>query len=211
MQTFLPYLNFKLSAQSLDHKRLGKQRVETLQLLQANNNLDSPWRNHPVFRMWYGYPVLLAAYGVAMCEQWVINGYADTCKTKILATLPCDKQADFALQMSNLPFSSFPVEYRFPIWMTSLQYHITSEYRSILLAKNPDFYGKLHWQETPKEKMNYPLFPTVGDKLEDETRIDNVIFSDCQGNGMVEAGGHMLKVEHVKKITNSVNHIWRKA
>ena len=40
MQTFLPYRNFRKSLQSLDDKRLGKQRVETFQIL--NNLLGRP-------------------------------------------------------------------------------------------------------------------------------------------------------------------------
>ena len=35
MQTFLPYPDFKKSASCLDYKRLGKQRVEGLQILNA--------------------------------------------------------------------------------------------------------------------------------------------------------------------------------
>lgn len=35
MQTFLPYKDFKKSAQALDRQRLGKQRVETMQLMTA--------------------------------------------------------------------------------------------------------------------------------------------------------------------------------
>lgn len=35
MQTFLPYENFEESAYALDTRRLGKQRVETYQIMQA--------------------------------------------------------------------------------------------------------------------------------------------------------------------------------
>ena len=35
MQTFLPYPSFYFSAKSLDNKRLGKQRVEVLQILKT--------------------------------------------------------------------------------------------------------------------------------------------------------------------------------
>jgi len=35
MQTFLPFPDFKKSASCLDYKRLGKQRVEGLQILNA--------------------------------------------------------------------------------------------------------------------------------------------------------------------------------
>ena len=35
MQTFLPYPDFERSAKVLDNKRLGKQRVEVLQILNV--------------------------------------------------------------------------------------------------------------------------------------------------------------------------------
>lgn len=35
MQTFLPYPDFAESASVLDRQRLGKQRVETLQVMKA--------------------------------------------------------------------------------------------------------------------------------------------------------------------------------
>ena len=40
MQTFLPYPDFKKSASCLDYKRLGKQRVEGLQILNAIQGRD---------------------------------------------------------------------------------------------------------------------------------------------------------------------------
>ena len=41
MQTFLPYPDFARSARVLDRKRLGKQRVETLQVLPQSSNLTA--------------------------------------------------------------------------------------------------------------------------------------------------------------------------
>lgn len=35
MQTFLPYISFEESAACLDYRRLGKQRLEAKQLLNA--------------------------------------------------------------------------------------------------------------------------------------------------------------------------------
>ena len=35
MQTFLPYTDFRKSLESLDNKRLGKQRVEAYQIISA--------------------------------------------------------------------------------------------------------------------------------------------------------------------------------
>ena len=35
MQTFLPYKSFKKSAETLDYQRLGKQRVEAMQIINV--------------------------------------------------------------------------------------------------------------------------------------------------------------------------------
>jgi hypothetical protein len=54
MQTFLPVADFEESARLLDSPRLGKQRVETLQVLRALELPDYGWASHPVVRMWRG-------------------------------------------------------------------------------------------------------------------------------------------------------------
>ncbi|GAA3827626.1 pyrimidine dimer DNA glycosylase/endonuclease V [Nocardioides panacisoli] len=43
MQTFLPYADFARSARSLDPKRLGKQRVEALQVVRALTTAGYGW------------------------------------------------------------------------------------------------------------------------------------------------------------------------
>jgi hypothetical protein len=50
MQTFLPYPDSKKSIQTLDYRRLGKQRVEAYQILRAIT-YGSGWRYHPVTKM----------------------------------------------------------------------------------------------------------------------------------------------------------------
>ena len=47
MQTFLPVADFAESARLLDSPRLGKQRVETLQVLRALELPDYGWVSHP--------------------------------------------------------------------------------------------------------------------------------------------------------------------
>src|SRR3954467_500955 len=54
MQTFLPVADFAGSARLLDTPRLGKQRVETLQILRAIELPDYGWANHPAVLMWRG-------------------------------------------------------------------------------------------------------------------------------------------------------------
>ena len=58
MQTFLPYDDFVLSLDCLDYRRLGKQRVEAMQLLNAMKREKGGWINHPATKMWRGYEVV---------------------------------------------------------------------------------------------------------------------------------------------------------
>jgi len=79
MQTFLPYPDFTASARALDRQRLGKQRVEVLQLMNAINGLSAGWwRNHPAAKMWRGHLCYLATYGSAVCDEWIRRGYRDS-------------------------------------------------------------------------------------------------------------------------------------
>ncbi|WP_188987511.1 MSMEG_6728 family protein [Saccharopolyspora thermophila] len=89
MQTFLPYPGFAETARVLDSRRLGKQRVEALQILRALTVPGHGWRHHPVTAMWAGYEEALACYGLAICGVWVGTGRRDTCA----ATLRRDLEA----------------------------------------------------------------------------------------------------------------------
>ena len=142
MQTFLPYPSFVRSAQCLDRQRLGKQRVECLQILQALLlHKGGGWTNHPATRMWRGYERMLAQYGIAMCDEWVRRGYKDTCQRKIAAL------GRRAPQSSNCK----------PRWLGLSKFH--ASHRSNLLRKDWYWYGHYRWKEPddlpyvwPKEK-----------------------------------------------------------
>ena len=77
MQTFLPYADFQRSAQVLDYKRLGKQRVEALQIhnIVSGKRTTGGWLNHPAVRMWEGYADCLAHYHDVMIREWIARGY----------------------------------------------------------------------------------------------------------------------------------------
>lgn len=85
MQTFLPFPDFEASAKVLDRQRLGKQRVETLQIVHALSGTSSGWRNHPAVRMWRGYELALIKYGLVICAEWVGRGYKDSVTEKLMA------------------------------------------------------------------------------------------------------------------------------
>jgi hypothetical protein len=68
VNTFLPFPQFTKSAQALDYKRLGKQRVEAWQILQALRGETKGWTNHPATKMWRGHEKALCEYGIAICK-----------------------------------------------------------------------------------------------------------------------------------------------
>lgn len=130
MQTFVPYgPNFLANAQCLDNKRLGKQRVECLQILNALTDPTAKgWRNHPATRMWDGHIPALVLYGRAMCAEWTRKGYKDTCADKML-----QRAADMCIDLE------YPV---LPSWLSD--YEVMESHRSNLIRKLPDHYG-LMW------------------------------------------------------------------
>ena len=125
MQTFLPYPDFKDSANVLDVKRLGKQRVECLQILQTLLENKTAWRNHPAVRMWRGYEQCLVSYGITICLEWLEQGYKDTCLTKI------EEYQDGEIIK--------------PPWLGNKEFH--SSHRSNLLRKNYEWYSYFEWTE----------------------------------------------------------------
>lgn len=134
MQTFLPYPNFKTSAMVLDRSRLGKQRVETLQILNALMGLSEGWRNHPATKMWAGYEGALWLYGQTMIGEWVDRGYQNN------MVLPGN-------------FTTNDIE--FPPWLGKPEFH--ASHRSNLLRKDPLWYGQFGWTETPDLAYVWPL------------------------------------------------------
>lgn len=84
MQTFMPHPNYADSARTLDRQRLGKQRVEGLQIFKALNG-GGGWQNHPAVKMWRGFEGALAEYVLAVCQEWTGRGYKDTIADRIRA------------------------------------------------------------------------------------------------------------------------------
>src|SRR3954467_7485357 len=80
MQSFLPYADFARTAAVLDPRRLGKQRVEAIQILRGLTVANYGWRHHPAVKMWAGYEEALARYGLDICSAWTATGRPDTCE-----------------------------------------------------------------------------------------------------------------------------------
>jgi hypothetical protein len=121
MQTFLPLPNFHATAEVLDYKRLGKQRVEAWQILRALRNETKGWVNHPATVMWRGHEQSLILYGIVICNEWIKRGYQD-------ALLP---QFQAELTDPNAPL---------PWWFGFKPLHLS--HRSNLIRKDADYYSK---------------------------------------------------------------------
>lgn len=141
MQTFLPLPDYAESARVLDYKRLGKQRVECKQILLAMNKTSGGWVNHPATKMWRGYEIELARYGFAMCREWVSRGYNDS-----LAVFFTDVVRKYHAEGRN-PYC--------PPWLGNEELH--ASHRSNLLRKDPLYYGKFNWVETPFLPYVWPV------------------------------------------------------
>ena len=78
MQTFMQQQSYKLVAQELDDKRLGKQRVEAYQIskaLKGDYATSGAWENHPATLMWRGYEHQLGWYGFYICQSLASKTY----------------------------------------------------------------------------------------------------------------------------------------
>jgi len=123
MQTFLPYKDFVKSASVLDRQRLGKQRVENLQVIKALITPGYGWQNHPAVKMWRGHEYTLLKYQEAICNEWTSRGYKDTCLEKSIDLL-----------------AGYPIGITKPEWLGDVEFH--KSHQSNLLRKFPEHYSQ---------------------------------------------------------------------
>ena len=144
MQTFLPYPDFAASALALDTKRLGKQRVETIQVLRGLIQPGYGWRHHPAVKMWHGYEEALVRYGLDMCAAWTAEGRADTCAATMMTDLLAAGGTDHIRTQAELAAAG-----ELPPWLGDESLH--HSHRSALVRKAPEFYRKLFGDEVPDD------------------------------------------------------------
>jgi hypothetical protein len=124
MQTFLPYPDFKQSMQILDYRRLGKQRVEAMQLINAiESKTNRGWSNHPATKMWRSYVDALKLYHNEAIIEWVRRGYKNTMKLY---------QVDYIV---------------YPHWLGDADFH--KSHQSNLYHKSPADYPEFEMEFIP--------------------------------------------------------------
>ncbi|MHA6792088.1 MSMEG_6728 family protein [Pseudonocardia bannensis] len=149
MQTFLPYPDFAASAATLDDLRLGKQRVEALQVVRALTRETYGWKRHPAVRMWDGHTEAAAAYGLAVCAEWTARGRPDTCAVSIGEDLVA---AGMAPPRSQAELEAAGL---LPGWLGDERVH--RSHRAALLRKDPAHYGPLFPAEDPDLPYFWPV------------------------------------------------------
>jgi hypothetical protein len=150
VQTFLPHPDFAESAAVLDGKRLGKQRVEVLQILRALTRAEYGWKRHPAVRMWEGCVEGVGAYGLAVCREWAARGGADTVAASIrddlvAAGLPPVPRAQPELARVRA----------LPEWLGDARLH--DSHRAALVRKDPEHYGALFPDVDPQLPYFWPV------------------------------------------------------
>ncbi|MGS0688212.1 MSMEG_6728 family protein [Nakamurella sp. GG22] len=162
MQTFLPYADFAASIAVLDTARLGKQRVETLQILRALTLPEYGWRNHPAVRMWCGRVDALALYGLISVAHWRERGFPDTTGPQI---------AEFAPEVVGIGQDDLAAAGRLPGWLGDERLH--RSHRSKLLGKNPLHYGR-YFTDVPDDLDYFWPEPDPGDAAVDSA-VDSAV------------------------------------
>jgi hypothetical protein len=137
MQTFLPFETFSDSMLHIDNKRLGNQVYrEGLTLLGGG------WKNHPASKMWRGFECALAHYCLRGAMEMVARNYwKDEVCTRWITYFQ-DKTAELE-DTGNPP------------WLGDGRLH--ASHRANLLRKDPEYYGKFGWSESPDMEYYWPV------------------------------------------------------
>lgn len=135
MQTFFPEKNLIKNFKCLDYRRLGKQRVEAMQIyniLIGKETKKKGWIHHTAVLMWKGYENFLALYHNMCIYEWIYRGYNNNMK---ILNWECD-------------------DFKIPWWYGNENFH--SSHRQTLLSKKYDWYKQFGWKESPKYEYWWP-------------------------------------------------------
>jgi hypothetical protein len=133
MQTFLPYNDFVETANCLDYRRLGKQRVECVQIITTLVNNYGGWLKHPAVKMWTNNIECLKLYTNICIDEWIKRGYKNTMRKFVV-----DEQS-----------------ISYPSWFGDEEFH--NSHKSNLLRKDELFYSKYNWEVSNNLPYKWPV------------------------------------------------------
>ncbi len=143
MQTFTPYSDFEASLRTLDQRRLGKQRVEVIQIVRALTVPGYAWSSHPAVLMWQGYEEALGRYGLIACDVWLELGHGDSCAATITEDLR-------AAGISTIrAYGELAAADALPSWLFDEE--VLRSHRSALVRKDPGHYRPIFGDDVPDD------------------------------------------------------------
>jgi len=154
VNTFITSSSLSECAQNLDNKRLWKQVLEAMEIIETNG-----WKNHPARLMWVDHLDALKIYCNYMIREWLKRGFKSSIKeydiNENLAyfyqlTYKIENDEEYTIVNDLIPLSPPPSplfskrgeegeKILFPKWFCWKFLHLS--HQSSLLRKNEDFYG----------------------------------------------------------------------
>jgi hypothetical protein len=137
----------------LDDKRLGKQRVEAMQIHNALRKQTLGWQHHPATRMWRGHTRVLRLYMRVACQEWARRDFVnEKCAFWLRVTDP-----NYALDVDDEELEHAPVP-PLPGWFTDDMF--CERHRAALHHKNPSYYADFtdDYDAVPKDSVGRPKY-----------------------------------------------------
>ena len=73
VNVFITSTNLEECARNLDYRRLGKQRLECIEIIEGDS-----WKNHPCYLMWKNNKEALKIYFNHILREWISRGFQNS-------------------------------------------------------------------------------------------------------------------------------------
>ena len=158
---FIIVPDLQRTAELLDRSRLGKQRLEALQIINCLTEYDSTgtitrgWKNHPATKSWIGFTNHLKVYFNVITREWIKRGY--------LNTMPLYEIDETPYHIVQCGFNGTSIifdpnqfnSYSFPFWVSFYPFYMSNQ--ASLCRKDPKHYSFLLRDEL-KPFLNHGYF-----------------------------------------------------
>lgn len=130
MQTFVPYPDYKKSAESIDSRRLNKQLLEGRQILKIllTHQASGGWVNHPAVVMWRNTEGCLVEYLEAVKDELDRRGISTSKNWEAIQLMVEEYSRDTPLVKDK------------PKWWGDERVHLS--HRQRLYVKDPTLYSQ---------------------------------------------------------------------
>ena len=152
VNTFITSPSLEKCAKNLDNLRLGKQRVECIQLISFIENTNNKgFKNHPVLIMWKEHVTALKVYCNFMIREFIARGFENTIpiyeldETKIVFYDNIFNEETGLTEIIKPQIEKDSIV--FPIWFNWNPLILT--HQASLLKKNNNYYSKI-FEHNPK-------------------------------------------------------------